>query len=69
MPEYEDDRRKENILRKYFKAIFEDRLFGWWTDPDAWPPKRDLKNFKKWFEVEFHSLVFDLVDEPILVVE
>lgn len=69
LPEYEDDRGKENILKKYFKEIFEEQLNGWWTDPDAWPSKRDLKTFKKWFEVEFHSLVFDLVDRPIMVVE
>ena len=25
--------------------------------------------FLNWFEVEFHSLVFDLCDEPIRIVE
>jgi len=69
LPEYEDDRKKENILRKYFTQIFEEQLYGWWTDPDAWPIKRDLKTFKNWFDVEFHSVVLDLVDKPILVVE
>ena len=69
LPEYEDDRKKENILRKYFEEIFEEQLNGWWTDPEAWPSKRDLKTFKKWFDVEFHSVVFDLVEKPILFVE
>jgi hypothetical protein len=41
----------------------------WWQDPDAWPSKRDLPTFKKWFDVEFHSVVFDLVDKPIQTVE
>ena len=44
LPEYEDDSRKENILMKYFKEIFEEQLNGWWTDPDAWPLQRDLKS-------------------------
>lgn len=69
LPEYEDDRKKENIFKRYFKEIFEDQLSGWWTDPDAWPSKRDLKTFRKWFDVEFHSMVFDLVERPILDVE
>lgn len=67
--EYEDDRKQENILGKYFTQIFEEKLFGWWTDPEAWPSKRDLKTFKKWFDVEFHSIVYDLVNRPLLVVE
>ena len=69
LPEYEDDRRQEYILKKYYKEIFEEQLNDWWVDPDAWPITRDLKTFKKWFDVEFHSMAFDLVDEPIFRVE
>ncbi|MBS3820106.1 hypothetical protein KGY73_11480 [bacterium] len=69
LPEYEDDRDTEKLLRKYFKQIFEEQLNGWWTDPEAWPSKRGLKTFKQWFDVEFHSMVFDLVNERILSVD
>lgn len=69
LPEYEEDRRKDYLLRKYFAEIFEEELSGWWGDPDDWPTQRDLRTFKKWFEVEFHSLVFDLVEKPICDVE
>ena len=69
MPEYEDDSQMEYLLRKYFKQIFEEQLNGWWLDPEVWPSKRDLKTFKEWFDVEFHSVVFDLVDRPIRAVE
>jgi len=69
LPEYEDDNKKESLLKKYFKQIFEEQLNGWWLDPAAWPSKRDLKTFKKWFDIEFHSVVFDLVDKPIRTVE
>lgn len=69
LPEYEDDNKKESLLKKYFKQIFEEQLNGWWLDPAAWPSKRDLKTFKKWFDMEFHSVVFDLVDKPIRTVE
>ena len=69
MPEYEADDKKEILLKKYFKPIFEEKLRGWWQDPDTWPSKMDLKTFNKWFDVEFHSVVFDLVDKPIQSVE
>jgi len=69
LPEYEDDNKKESLLKKYFSKIFEEQLNGWWVDPDAWPSKRDLKTFKEWFDVKFHSVVLDLVDKPIQTVE
>lgn len=69
LPEYEDDNQMEYLLEKYFKQIFEEQLNGWWLDADAWPPRMDLKMFKEWFDVEFHSVVFDLVDKPIRTVE
>ena len=40
---------------------------GWWTEPNDWPQNnRNLTLFKKWFDYEFHSMVFDLVDGPLL---
>jgi len=69
LPEYEDDSQMEYLLRKYFKQIFEEQLNGWWLDEDAWPSRRDLETFKQWFDVEFHSVVFDLVDKPIQAAE
>ena len=69
LPEYEDDKKKDGLLKKYFQQIFEEQLNGWWGDPEAWPSKRDLKTFKEWFEVEFHSVVFDLIEKPIQIVE
>jgi hypothetical protein len=38
---------------------------GWWQDEEAWPPKRNMETFKRWFDVEFHFNVLDLVDEPL----
>jgi hypothetical protein len=30
-----------------------------------WPQDRDLKMFLEWFDVEFHSLIFDLDPTPL----
>ena len=53
--------------KKHFAVIFEHELAGWCTDPAFWPEKRTYREFKKWFEVEFHSLVLELGDGGILV--
>ncbi len=66
LPDYENDRHRDRLLRRYYDFIFEEQLAAWWTVESDWPPKRDLRTFKQWFDVEFHSLVLDLVGGPIL---
>lgn len=62
LPEYEMDDEREDILADYYDIIFEDQLADWWTDSAIWPKTRDLSTFKEWFDIEFHSLILDLVD-------
>jgi hypothetical protein len=66
LPEFEDDKQRNTMLKKFFAMIFEDQLAAWSTQEDDWPPKRNLQMFKKWFDVEFHSTVDDLVDGVLL---
>ena len=65
LPEYEMGDEREEILEDYYDIIFEDQLADWWTDSAIWPKTRNLSTFKKWFTIEFHSLVLDLVDLPL----
>ncbi len=65
LPDYEDDRERDHILARYFDLIFEEQLAAWWTDERDWPQDRDLRLFKRWFGVEFHGIVLDLVDGPL----
>jgi len=69
IPEVWEDADQEEFLKSNCEILFEEQLAGWWTDEAAWPKQRNLKMFLEWFEVEFHSLVFDLCDEPIRVFE
>ena len=66
-PELEGEMDK--LVAKNYREIFEEELFGWFTDESAWPKKRDLKTFKQWFQVDFHSMVLDLSDEDYLIEE
>ena len=67
VPEILDDSEQEALLESCYDILFEEQLNGWWTDESNWPKERDLKMFLDWFEVEFHTLVFDLCDEPVRV--
>jgi hypothetical protein len=66
LPEYEDDADTKKLLRRYFHLVFEEQLSSWWQDEADWPAKRDMKMFMQWFDIEFHSVVLDLVDKPLL---
>ena len=69
IPEILEDSDQEEFLKTGYDILFAEKLAGWWTDEAVWPQPRDLKMFLNWFEIEFHSLVFDLCDEPIRIVE
>ncbi len=66
VPEFEDDKQRERVLRKFFTTIFEDELADWWTREEDWPQQRDLRTFKKWFDLRFYSVVDDLVDNVLV---
>jgi len=36
-----------------------------YTDESLWPKKRILDMFRDWFDVEYHSMVLDTIDESI----
>lgn len=53
------------VLQNHYAAIFEQELSDWMTGEDFWPSKRTLSMFMDWFDVEFHSMVFDLLDDDV----
>ena len=65
LPNLEYGFEEEELLEQFYDLIFEEQLNGWCTDKNTWPKNRDLESFKKWFDVEFHSVVLDLVDAPL----
>ncbi len=65
LPEYSYDSEQGELIEQFYDLIFEEQLRGWWTEKNDWPATRDLAMFKKWFDVEFHSAVLDLVDAPL----
>lgn len=48
------------------EVLFESELEGWYTDEALWPKNRTLELFNKWVHVEYHTVVIDVVDAPLL---
>lgn len=51
-------------LKKYWKKIFLNELYGHWTDQTAYP-KLSWELFTKWFDMERSSIVTDLTEAPL----
>lgn len=53
----------------FHSVFFEDQLNEWYTEEEMWPEVRDYPAFRQWFDVEIHSVVFDLGNTPLVVEE
>lgn len=50
----------EKWVKRSWQMFFEGFLNEWYTVESWWPQKRTYKMFKDWFEVQYHSMVWDL---------
>jgi hypothetical protein len=50
----------ESQVRRHFKAMFEEELNSWYTDPTLWPKDLSFNAFKKFFVIHVPSMVIDL---------
>jgi hypothetical protein len=56
-------------IERNHKKFFEMELFGCYTDESMWPEKRTLSVFRKWFDIEIHSMIIDTLDDHFIGVE
>jgi hypothetical protein len=63
VPECGDVEEETAVILWCWDVVFEQELFSWFTDEDLWPLDPSPEMFIDWFDIEFHSLVFDLVDD------
>ena len=55
----------EKWVEKRWRMFFEHFLGDWITDERLWPHDLSLKMFHQWFDVHYHSMVWDLSKTPI----
>ena len=63
VPEVETLDEQEEIIDWCAEFVFERELWSWYTDEDLWPVGRNAPMFREWFDIEFHSLVDDVVGD------
>lgn len=61
------DSREDAVkwIEKSWANFFEFELGKWVIDDQLWPKKRTLTLFREWFDIEYHSMVWDLGSEPL----
>jgi hypothetical protein len=65
MPEFELEEDIQEWVEDNAIWIFEFQLGAWTDDESTWPPVRDLKSFREWFNIDIHSVVVDVGDDDI----
>lgn len=40
-------------------------MFSWYQDESLWPASIDQELFDNWFELEYHSMIIDILVESI----
>jgi hypothetical protein len=63
VPEFDSPDDERAVIAWCWDVVFEQELFYWNTDENLWPQNRTQDMFIEWFDIEFHSLVIDLVDD------
>jgi len=65
IPGYPLNDQAMRYVERNHKSFFEWELYCWYTDKSIWPKKRTLSVFRKWFDVEIHTMTIDMLEEYI----
>ena len=65
LPVVDSDEVAEALIKDMFQDVFELELSSWIGVDDMWPENLTYKMFLDWFDVEFHSMVFDSLKDDI----
>jgi len=65
IPEYESNEQGREFILKNAEAILEVQLEGWDQSGETWPEKLDRRLLQKFFDIEVHSEVIDMMKGPI----
>jgi hypothetical protein len=65
LPEFELDESLQEWVEENATWLFEFQLSAWTENEASWPATRDLKTFREWCRVDFHSVVVDVADDDI----
>lgn len=58
------DAAEQAVLEQY-QLLFQAELADWCDDETLWPTPLTLERFQEWFQLEIHSVLSDIVNEPL----
>jgi len=67
IPQLSDNIDSKKWIEARWSFLFEHMLMGWIEDEALWPQSRTLDMFTKWFDIEIHTMAWDLADDPLFV--
>jgi hypothetical protein len=62
LPAFDDEEEAEHYLLEIFDELFASELMSWNENPTTWPEDRSIEMFLEWFDIDFHSLVYDVAE-------
>lgn len=60
IPAFEGPRQSMEYIKQIYAGIFEAELISWGVPEKSWPKERSLDLFGQWFNIEFHSSIYDV---------
>ena len=66
IPECDTKDEVREVLEELCEEIFVEQLDSWFRDMTTWPTDRSYEAFCRWFDVQYHSMLIDLCDEPLV---
>lgn len=65
IPASDDYAVAEEFVLQHYRVLFQAELADWCEDDGLWPEELSPEQFSEWFDVEIHTVLTDLVDEPL----
>jgi hypothetical protein len=62
LPTFEEEEEAEDYLNQIYEELFVNELTAWNEDESTWPQDRSIDTFLEWFDIEFHSIVYDCTE-------
>lgn len=63
IPAFDSPDEADAYIKEMYADIFANELESWDTDPESWPDEPSFDMFSEWFDIEYHSMVFDTVED------
>lgn len=60
IPAFDGPNQALEYIKQIYRGIFEAELISWGVKKRDWPEDMSLERFNQWFELEFHSILYDV---------